>query len=352
MNEHNRGRRKPAQAGGVNELATAWLPSGAAAVVSSSQAHLLRFRSGPQVVRPVVAMERAHTAGVNGLAAAWLPSGAAAVVSGGDDQALRVVALDLPLAAAPAHSCPVEGQAPSGAQAVQAQGADSAVPLPDPAAAARKHAPPVPAQARAEGGASAGSSPRASLARAAPAGAAPAGVTSATAAGQQCIGAVVRVTNAHSSAVRGVWTDGRLAFTTGLDQRVRGWRLAGSLAWHPAHDTNNGAGGLRQQLPPVCPAKPWRAGEVASTSHASDSTTVPPASEGDGARKQGVLLQLQQAGSIVSQVLEPACVTVAAVSASRFVVAAAGRGLQVLTWNDSDGPVAGPVAETYGTDKR
>ena len=32
------------------------------------------------------------------------------------------------------------------------------------------------------------------------------------------------IPNAHASAVKGVWTDGELAFSTGLDQRLRCWR--------------------------------------------------------------------------------------------------------------------------------
>ena len=34
------------------------------------------------------------------------------------------------------------------------------------------------------------------------------------------------VPNAHTSALRAVWTNGHRAFSTGLDQRVRCWRLA------------------------------------------------------------------------------------------------------------------------------
>lgn len=36
---------------------------------------------------------------------------------------------------------------------------------------------------------------------------------------------VEKITSAHSSAVKGVWTDGSWAFSTGLDQRVRCWNL-------------------------------------------------------------------------------------------------------------------------------
>ncbi|KAF6157499.1 hypothetical protein GIB67_004437 [Kingdonia uniflora] len=43
-----------------------------------------------------------------------------------------------------------------------------------------------------------------------------------------------KVTSAHSSAVKGLWTDGKWAFTTGLDQRIRCWHLweQGKLVEH------------------------------------------------------------------------------------------------------------------------
>lgn len=33
------------------------------------------------------------------------------------------------------------------------------------------------------------------------------------------------ILSAHSAAIKGVWTDGRLVFSTGLDQRLRCWQL-------------------------------------------------------------------------------------------------------------------------------
>lgn len=43
-----------------------------------------------------------------------------------------------------------------------------------------------------------------------------------------------KVGSAHSSAVKGVWTDGKWVFSTGLDQRVRCWRVSvdGKLSEH------------------------------------------------------------------------------------------------------------------------
>nr|CAD1829707.1 unnamed protein product [Ananas comosus var. bracteatus] len=42
-----------------------------------------------------------------------------------------------------------------------------------------------------------------------------------------------KIAAAHSSAVKGIWTDGRWAFSTGLDQRIRCWRVEhGKLKEH------------------------------------------------------------------------------------------------------------------------
>nr|GEV10944.1 hypothetical protein [Tanacetum cinerariifolium] len=43
-----------------------------------------------------------------------------------------------------------------------------------------------------------------------------------------------KIASAHSSAVKGVWTDGDWVFSTGLDQRVRCWRVSvdGKLSEH------------------------------------------------------------------------------------------------------------------------
>ena len=67
-----------------------------------------------------------------------------------------------------------------------------------------------------------------SLAGAVDVGAAADGVTTGSArhvGGVQLLGSC-RVANAHASALRGAWTDGRHAVTVGLDQRVRVWGIA------------------------------------------------------------------------------------------------------------------------------
>ncbi|XP_015968834.1 uncharacterized protein LOC107492340 [Arachis duranensis] len=45
----------------------------------------------------------------------------------------------------------------------------------------------------------------------------------------------VKIPSAHSSSVKGVWTDGSWVFSTGLDQRVRCWRLHDSKLVEHAH---------------------------------------------------------------------------------------------------------------------
>ncbi|VFQ88926.1 unnamed protein product [Cuscuta campestris] len=46
---------------------------------------------------------------------------------------------------------------------------------------------------------------------------------------------VDKIPSAHSSAVKGVWTDGRWAFSTGLDQRVRCWKMEQGKLIERAH---------------------------------------------------------------------------------------------------------------------
>ncbi|GBG78412.1 hypothetical protein CBR_g26440 [Chara braunii] len=40
------------------------------------------------------------------------------------------------------------------------------------------------------------------------------------------------LTEAHSSALKGIWTDGQWIFSAGLDQRLRCWEIDASIPWH------------------------------------------------------------------------------------------------------------------------
>jgi len=59
-------------------------------------------------------------------------------------------------------------------------------------------------------------------------------------------GAIALAQSAHSSAVRDVWTDGRLAYSVGLDQCLRAWRLlppasmTGNVGNRDVSDSPNG----------------------------------------------------------------------------------------------------------------
>lgn len=89
------------------------------------------------------------------------------------------------------------------------------------------------------------------------------------------VAGTARVPNAHGSAVRGVWTDGAAAFSVGLDQRVRSWRVRTQGAEAP------------------CLAQDW----------------------------------MQR-----TQVLEPADLAACSLGPEAYAVLVAGRGMEALLW--------------------
>lgn len=94
-----------------------------------------------------------------------------------------------------------------------------------------------------------------------------------------------RVPNAHGSAVRGVWTDGAAAFSAGLDQCVRSWRVR-----------------VRGTDPPG----------------------------------------LEQAWTRRTQVLEPADLAGCKLGPEEYAVLVAGRGMEVLLCRPGAAPPAAP----------
>lgn len=113
--------------------------------------------------------------------------------------------------------------------------------------------------------------------------------------------------NAHGSAVRGVWTDGGVGVSVGLDQRLRTW----ALDWG-----RGGAAGRGE-----------RAGGADVHGHAG-----PGGRPGRGGMPLGRTPRLCALGSVPTQVLEPAALDVLGLGAGELAVAVAGRGLEVLTW--------------------
>lgn len=127
-----------------------------------------------------------------------------------------------------------------------------------------------------------------------------------------------REPNAHSSAARDVWTDGFIAYSVGLDQKVRQWKL------EVQKKEAQGAAELQSG------GSNAKAGAVCNVE----------ASGGDGVGGCDCVLEIIETGCIVTQVLEPAAVDVAPAGREGgkksgsvgTMVAVAGRGLQVLDW--------------------
>ncbi|KAK2080126.1 hypothetical protein QBZ16_002522 [Prototheca wickerhamii] len=105
--------------------------------------------------------------------------------------------------------------------------------------------------------------------------------------------APLALANAHGSALRGVWTDGRVVVSTGLDQCLRAWRLEISRA----------------------PAPP-----AASCAHVTEDLPCP------------YEVTIEPLWSRPTQVLEPSCVDVRLVpQQGSAIIAIGGRGLQLLS---------------------
>lgn len=268
---------------------------------------------------PLAVLPGSHQSGVNALAAAWLDAGellaaaaaasggpsavgaggatissrvgrTAVLLSGGDDQVLRAVAIAFLLSA---------GTTGSGAT----QDAATVAAAPD-----------------GGGTAAAGEA------------AAHTGVPAAVA-----VGATAAVPNAHTSALRAVWTNGSRAFSTGLDQRVRCWRLAATPgestrpdspgAGAPPGGALPGAAGCSAGDVAAAGAAAVGGGRGASSNGAADAVS---GSGGDLAPG----MRLVREGASVTQVLEPSCLAVAEAGDGdgRYVVAVAGRGMQLLKY--------------------
>ena len=128
--------------------------------------------------------------------------------------------------------------------------------------------------------------------------------------------------NAHSSAARDVWTDGGNAYSVGLDHKVRQWEL----------NVQNKAAQEGPNLPP--------SGKQNSSSIDSGCGGCGGAALEDDVgsiiSEKDCVLEIRETGCVVTQVLEPAAIDVAVLADENkrgaAVVAVAGRGLQVLSW--------------------
>lgn len=277
---------------GINGLAAAWLSRPPAAPAAGAPANAAAAANGLQSGHSTRSGGGSATGSSGGSDAGMTGSGSgrgdggsncsggdrtAALVSGGDDQALVVTAVAFA----------------SGSSLVLASG--------DAAAAAD-------ATAAAAAAASAGPGQKAAAHAAA-----------ATVAG---VGAVQRLPNAHASAVRAVWTDGDRVASTGLDQRVRFWRITAQP--FDSSGGSDGSGGMAADV------QQQEAGSSTSAKQVAVAPAVGADRSGAAAEADLPCLSLIEEAEEVVQVLEPSCMSVAPVG-NNFAVAVAGRGLQVLT---------------------
>lgn len=207
----------------------------------------------------------AHSAGVNAISAKWLVDGRAVVVSGGDDQSLLLSPLHIPF-----------------------------------------HQSPEPQPANPWMSSSGGGSAACRASKERPSSRAPS----------------VRVENAHSSALRAVWTDGSVIFSCGLDQKLRCW----SISVRPCKASQDGC----------CVSS----SSSSSTCCCSSNPTIPDMGAGSWARQCSMRsFHVVESGSVTLQVLEASCLAVAAAphltaaaEDEQYLIAVGGRGLQLLTW--------------------
>ena len=338
-------------------------------------------------IRPAAVLRGAHQSGVNALAAAPLGRGRVLVLSGGDDQALHAALLGFEtdpaeaLAAAPADPSPSQGDpavmaedkvakepdalgegglgddarshqqpleqprahtevAPDGAAALGVEGALRFTSDGGPVAASglRGHAAAIAAQSR-PAVLQCLTGRNASVAIAGFTAGATQGTVSVRLLGS------CRVANAHASAVRGVWTDGRHAVTVGLDQRVRLWgfEVQHSAQQPPAAcgETGNSNDGFSMQED-----QPESCGAEHPLSEPHDPRETMPGGPGGVPDRDHVTLELSEQASVYTQVLEPEDMTVLLQSQTAgesrnggmschdvLTIAVVGRGTEVLVYD-------------------
>ena len=274
---------------GVNSLAAAWLPSHSAGAAQQMAA---------DAAAPAAAHGEPHANGTRSAADAAAAAAAAAacglqtavLVSGGDDQAVALTAVSVGAGPAAPQPLGAMADAPAAADPVSDNSA-----APTAASAPSTHVQQHEAASYA---------------------AAPAAAADISAS------APYRLPNAHASAVRGVCTDGDAVFSTGLDQRVRRWRIVAQFADRTIRSgSSDGSRGGDGSSVLGSEASGFRArGAVASPQAAAEST-------GYAVSRWQLVGQAAE----VVQVLEPSCLAVAACGGGKHVVAVAGRGLQMLT---------------------
>jgi hypothetical protein len=314
---------RPRQGGSGDASAAAppsdGMPAAAAsAAVKMPAAARQRTDSGaPEAMSPVAALRGVHQSGVNDVSLApvpesWRADGAAleamsaalggapvVLATAGDDQSLCVLLLSVAGGATDADRAPSVRPA-RGAPAGDGRGGAAG-------RAAQRELP----------------------------------VESDSCAASVAVAATARVPNAHSSALRAVWTDGRFVFSTGLDQRLRCWgvefQLEGSLQTDRRAAAPLSTAQAAAQLAGAGPGSSagFEAGDRVWWEPSAWGRAEATGGEWEahhGGSRAVVTVAVSELACAITQVLEPAMLDVLAVSRDEYRIAVVGRGTQVLSF--------------------
>ena len=126
--------------------------------------------------------------------------------------------------------------------------------------------------------------------------------------------------------LQGLWTDGQLAFTAGLDQRVHCWRLKHSKAGFSTSDIDSQSvlRGDEGSRPAACANAAHASLQLATAEGQASSSP-----EQNWNRTHEVILK--ECCSSMTQVLEPAALDACRSSRTMYNVLVVGRGTQLLS---------------------
>ena len=124
-------------------------------------------------------------------------------------------------------------------------------------------------------------------------------------------------------SLQGLWTDGHLAFTVALDQRLHCWQMKHHTELRVRHRSRSDS----QAQPSLAHMPEGQTIEHAAENVVSDAHVWDQDAEAEGSNPMVCLL-----GSAVTQVLEPAALdAVYSIADQTYHVSVAGRGTQLLS---------------------
>ena len=340
-------------------------------------------------ILPIAVLHGAHQSGVNALAVTAVDADRVLVLSGGDDQALHAALLEVSCQPVAAHASPplpppdtAQGDAAAGCLLAGSLtppsngahgGALAATGAPKGAAPAmngsydshsagvaagqrdaRHLDPPSEDSLKAYAAAVDAQTRQAVLESLVSAVDAGAGTSGATMGFTQCARGVrllgsCRIADAHASALRGAWTDGRCAVTVGLDQRVRVWGIAMQDVRSQSTETETSAElttALSSSRHGPTPGVASDASGIETTLDMGEVTARAQGRDDSVAQQTCVMLDLREEACAFTQVLEPEDMAVVVTQHSHsdlqqydrqrgglLTIAVVGRGTEVLRYD-------------------